>query len=86
MDIFDDERIILTLDAGGTNLVFSAFMGGSEIIQPITFSTEADDKEKSLKNIIRGFEEIKSQIEKVPVAISIAFPGPADYSAGAGYF
>lgn len=82
MDFSNDERIILTLDAGGTNLVYSAFKGGIEIINPITYSTETTDKEKSLKIIIEGFKEVKSCLKKAPAAISVAFPGPADYSAG----
>ena len=30
-----DERTVLTLDAGGTNFVFSAIQGGEEIVKPI---------------------------------------------------
>lgn len=32
----NDNRIVMTLDAGGTNLVFSAIRGGREIVTPIT--------------------------------------------------
>ena len=48
----NDQRIVITLDAGGTNFVFSA---------------------------MRGYDYI---IDQKPVAISFAFPGPADYRAG----
>ena len=30
-----DERIVMTLDAGGTNFVFSAIQGCREIVEPI---------------------------------------------------
>lgn len=32
-----DKRVVLTLDAGGTNFVFSAIQGNSQIIAPISF-------------------------------------------------
>lgn len=72
----------MTLDAGGTNFVFSAVQGGKEIIQPITFSSNAHDLELCLKTMITGFESVKDQLSSEPVAISFAFPGPADYKAG----
>ena len=36
-----DSRIVLTLDAGGTNMVFSAMIGGEFIIDPITLPSNA---------------------------------------------
>ena len=36
-----DSRIVLTLDAGGTNMVFSAMRGGEYIIDPITLPSNA---------------------------------------------
>ena len=38
-----DSRIVLTLDAGGTNMVFGAMRGGEFIIEPITFPSNASD-------------------------------------------
>ena len=32
-----DKRIVMTLDAGGTNLVFSAMQGGVEVVEPVGF-------------------------------------------------
>jgi glucokinase len=72
----------LTLDAGGTNLVFSAMRGDREIVEPITLPTHADDLPACLDNIVRGFSEAKSKAPAAPVAISFAFPGPADYPRG----
>ena len=43
MDFRRDSRIILTLDAGGTNSVFSALQGAEEIIEPISVPSEAQD-------------------------------------------
>ena len=31
-----DSRIVLTLDAGGTNMVFGAMRGGEFIVKPLT--------------------------------------------------
>lgn len=30
-----DDRIVLTLDAGGTNMVFGAMKGGEYIVEPL---------------------------------------------------
>lgn len=82
MNIYDDQRIVMTLDAGGTNFVFSALQSGEEIVFSITLPSHAGDRDRSLKTIIQGFERVKKALDKEPVAISFAFPGPADYSAG----
>ena len=34
MNFENDKRVIMTLDAGGTNFVFSAMQGGKEIVSP----------------------------------------------------
>jgi len=77
-----DHRIVMTLDAGGTNLRFSAIKGGNELVKPITKNTCGHELDKSLKNIISGFFEIKVQLDEEPVAISFGFPGPTDYKNG----
>lgn len=77
-----DKRIVLTLDAGGTNLVFSAIQGYDEIVEPITLPTQGETLQKCLENILEGFEQIKARLKTSPVAISFAFPGPADYPNG----
>ncbi len=83
MNIFQDERIVLTLDAGGTNFVFSALKGGKPITDLITLPSNSNDLEKCLKTIIKGFEKVQETLlpEKA-VAISFAFPGPAAYKKG----
>jgi len=77
-----DKRIVMTLDAGGTNFVFSAIQGNHEIVQPITLPSNANDLEACLETIVTGFKRIKEGITGEPVAISFAFPGPADYPNG----
>jgi glucokinase len=72
---------ILTLDAGGTNFVFSAIKDYKEIATPIILPAHADDLEKCLATIISGFEQIVISIKQYD-AISFAFPGPADYALG----
>jgi glucokinase len=75
-------KTILTLDAGGTNFVFSAMQNKQEIVEPIRLPSEAHDLEKCLDNLIKGFKEVQSKIDHKPDAISFAFPGPADYPNG----
>ncbi len=78
----DDHRIVMTLDAGGTGLKFSAIRANRPIAGSLTLPTEADNLERCLGNIVEGFRRIKDQLPEPPVAISFAFPGPADYPAG----
>lgn len=81
--MFDhDDRIILTLDAGGTNFVFTAVQGNRFVVSPVTKQSNSDNLDKCLKTIVDGFTEIKEHLPKPPVAISFAFPGPADYANG----
>jgi len=77
-----DKRIVMTLDAGGTNFVFSAVQAEKEILEPVTLSAKGSDLETILKNIIEGFRMVESKINGKPVAISFSFPGPADYENG----
>jgi glucokinase len=78
----NDSRIVMTLDAGGTNLKFSAIRGNELLVGPISVPSEADNLERCLANIVHGFESIRACLPEPPVAISFAFPGPADYPAG----
>ncbi len=82
MDYNADNRIVLTLDAGGTNFVFSAIRSNREIVQPVTLPSEANNLERSLNNIIHGFTSVRESLDEEPVAISFAFPGPSDYPGG----
>ena len=77
-----DKRVVMTLDAGGTNFVFSAVQGDKEIVEPIRHPSHADNLVNCLSTIERGFNEVKSKLDVAPVAISFAFPGPADYFTG----
>jgi len=78
----DDKRIVMTLDAGGTNFVFSAIRGNTDIIDPITLPSNANDLNACLTTIIDGFNKVKKNIQGKPAAISFAFPGPTDYPNG----
>jgi len=82
MDIYGDNRVVLTLDAGGTNFVFNAYRGGKAILKGIRKDANADHLELCLANIKAGFQEVIIEVSEVPVAISFAFPGPADYKNG----
>lgn len=77
-----DSRVVLILDAGGTNFVFSAMKGGELITDSITLPAHADDLDKCLAALREGFTTIKKQIVEEPVAISFSFPGPANYPEG----
>ncbi|SMO88992.1 ROK family protein [Gracilimonas mengyeensis] len=75
-------KIILTLDAGGTNFVFSAMRDHQEIVTPVTQPANAHDLERCLKDLVKGFKTVAEKLDSKPDAISFAFPGPADYPKG----
>lgn len=77
-----DRRIVMTLDAGGTNFVFSAIQGNRQIIDPIERLSHAGDLDRCLDTILEGFQEVKNKLPGLPAAICFAFPGPADYEKG----
>lgn len=77
-----DNRIVITLDAGGTNFVFGAMQANKFIVEPLTLPSNAHDLDKCLATMVDGFRRIISQLDQKPVAISFAFPGPADYPNG----
>lgn len=77
-----DPRIVMTLDAGGTNLLFSAISAGREIVAPVHFPSAPDDLDLMLSTLVEGFEAVRRQLPAPPDAISFAFPGPADYAHG----
>lgn len=82
MNIKTENHIVLSLDAGGTNFVFTAIKAGEEITKPLSIQSNGDNLDLCIKSIIKGFEQIKSELNEKPSAISFAFPGPADYANG----
>ena len=77
-----DERIVMTLDAGGTNFVFGAICGNRQVGSSICLPARPDDLERCLETLTEGFSAVLKQLPRIPVAISFAFPGPADYVNG----
>ncbi|WP_295990388.1 ROK family protein [uncultured Alistipes sp.] len=77
-----DNRVVITLDAGGTNLVFGAMQANQFIVDPITLPSNASDLDKCLQTMVEGFRQVIGRLKEQPVAISFAFPGPADYPNG----
>jgi glucokinase len=77
-----DSRTVMTLDAGGTYLKFSAIRDGTPLFDPIPIPSEAHDLERCLGHIVEGFELVRQRLPDAPAAISFAFPGPTDYNNG----
>ncbi len=78
----NDKRIVLTLDAGGTNFRFSAIQSGKTVGNPINLPAFANTLDEMLDKIVSGFQALIEGIKVLPAAISFAFPGPADYEKG----
>ncbi len=82
MNYDKDKRVVMSLDAGGTNFVFTAIRANKQIVDEITLPSNASDLQKCLAGIVEGFRMVKEKIRTKPAAISFAFPGPADYPRG----
>ncbi len=78
----NSQKIVVTLDAGGTNFVFGAMCDGKPVCQSLTLPSKAHDIDLCLNTLISGFEQVIGSLPQPPVAISFAFPGPADYRNG----
>jgi len=78
----NDNRVVMTLDAGGTNFVFSAMQANRPVVDSFALPANADHLERSLANIVAGFRQVQKQVPAPPAAISFAFPAPADYFNG----
>jgi len=77
-----DDRVVLTLDAGGTNFVFSALQADRPVVESFALPSNADNLERSLDTLRQGFARARDASPAPPVAISFAFPAPADYFNG----
>jgi len=77
-----EQRIVLTLDAGGTSFRFSAIAGDRVIEQGVTLPSRGDDLAACLSQIIEGFSRVREAAGGAIAALSFAFPGPADYADG----
>ena len=77
-----DSRTVITLDAGGTHFRFSAMQGCEAVTETFELPTHPNDLAQLLEDLRNGFQHIIDQLSEKPVAISFAFPGPADYPNG----
>ena len=77
-----DDRVVMTLDAGGTNFVFSAMQANRPVVESFSLPSNADHLERSLGTMIEGFTRVQAQVPTAARAISFAFPAPADYFNG----
>jgi glucokinase len=82
MDVTRDPRAVMTMDAGGTTIAFGAMGGGKPLVEPLNLQSRGDDLDACLRTIAGGFAAVQERLGSTPVAISAAFPGPADYAAG----
>ncbi len=72
----------MTLDAGGTNFVFSAVRGCVQAVEPSSVPSNGDDLDMCLRGIVDGFRHMERSLGERPAAISFAFPGPSYYRDG----
>ena len=72
----------MTLDAGGTSFRFCAMCGGKPATETFVLPSNGDNLPRCLANLVEGFRRVQALCPTPPVALSFAFPGPADYPNG----
>ena len=78
MSVNSDSRVVMTLDAGGTNFRFAAVRGGNAVTDTIRMPASGDNLDRGLQDLVDGFSQVKAKCPTPPSAISFAFPGPED--------
>lgn len=76
------QTVVLTLDAGGTTFSFHAVRGLLDLCEPLVLTIDGHNLHSCIDSMINGFENMKKAVEDEVLAISFAFPGPADYGNG----
>jgi glucokinase len=56
--------------------------GSQAVTEGVAMPSNGDNLDRCLANIVEGFSRIRKLCPEPPVAISFAFPGPADYPRG----
>jgi glucokinase len=77
-----NSTIILTLEAVRANFNFSAIQNGSRTGDILSLPAHADNLDKCLDTLKKGFRHLMDVSNENLAAISFAFPGPADYKNG----
>ena len=69
------KHTILTLDAGGTNLVFNAVDEQNAVISSSTLPAPSVNLDEFLRKLLAGFHTINKNSGSNAKAISFCFPG-----------
>lgn len=80
--VWDDSRIVLTMDGGASSFRFTAIRGVDPVSETFRVSSRTDDLDTCLNRIIAGFEQVGNMSPNAPVALCFGFPGPANYTTG----
>ncbi len=78
----ENTTTILTLDAGGTNLVFSAVRNRVVLEEKVVLPAPSNDLNTFFLKLKAGFSQLQEKCGGRADAISFCFPGPADYEQG----
>ncbi len=79
--MYSETHLVFTLDAGGTNLAFTAMRSAKPLGDTLVIPAKASTLPSFLNKLVEGFAQLQTLYGQ-PHAISFAFPGPADYPKG----
>ena len=82
MNLRDDRRIVMTLDAGGTNLKFSAIRGAELLPGAISIPTAANDLPRCLADIVEGFTRSRGAVPRAARGHQLRLSRPGRLSRG----
>lgn len=74
--------MVMTLDAGGTTMSFSALCDGMDVAAPVVLGSDHSSEVACVRRIVEGFRMMEAAAGRRADAISFAFPGPSDYRRG----
>ena len=81
-DRVDDSRVVLTLDAGGTNFMFSAMSANRPVVEPFTLPSRADDLDAVAANDGRRLRRGPGRVAAASRRHQLRLPRPRRLRAG----
>lgn len=78
-----EKAVAIAIDLGGTRSRVAAVAADGTILQRVENPTEAEaGPERVIANLARAANEVRDQLERPPVGLGVAAPGPVEHQTG----